>query len=58
MKTLCEEQRETAERSEAKLSAEALPTAELPAWVSSMGMEWLYLFLQKNEAFAKLKTDR
>jgi hypothetical protein len=53
MKTLCEEHRENAER-----SVEALPSAELPAWVSSMGMEWLYKLLQKNGAFAKLKADR
>lgn len=42
MKTLCKEHRETAER-----SAKALPNAELPAWVSSMGMEWLYMLLRK-----------
>lgn len=32
--------------------------ADAPAWVSSMGMEWLYSVLQKSDVVAKPKTLR
>jgi hypothetical protein len=57
MKTLHRDYRKDAAVQPNNASSNAF-NAETPAWISSMGIEWLYSVLQKSDVLAKPKATR